>query len=122
MPTVLRNHYVLAVPNAEQSADFFIRGLGFGVHSKPPGWVFVIRDQCLIMLGECPNDLPAQQIGCHAYFAYLRVDDVSAFRAQIESTYPGCCGNIADRPWGMREFHVTAPDGHRLMIGQIIGG
>jgi uncharacterized glyoxalase superfamily protein PhnB len=29
---------------------------------------------------------------------------------------------ISDKPWGMREFGLTNPEGHRLMIGQWIGG
>jgi uncharacterized glyoxalase superfamily protein PhnB len=27
---------------------------------------------------------------------------------------------VADKPWGMREFGVRAPDGHRIMFGQRI--
>jgi hypothetical protein len=29
--------------------------------------------------------------------------------------------SVSDRPWGMREFAIKTPDGHRLKIGQIIG-
>jgi uncharacterized glyoxalase superfamily protein PhnB len=25
---------------------------------------------------------------------------------------------LADKPWGIREFGVRAPDGHRIMFGQ----
>jgi len=25
---------------------------------------------------------------------------------------------LADKPWGMREFGVRTPDGHRIMFGQ----
>ncbi|MDP9900324.1 hypothetical protein [Variovorax ginsengisoli] len=25
-----------------------------------------------------------------------------------------------DRDWGMREFAVATPDGHRLMVGEIL--
>jgi hypothetical protein len=28
---------------------------------------------------------------------------------------------IADRPWGMREFGIRTPDGHRIMIAHDMG-
>ena len=27
---------------------------------------------------------------------------------------------IADKPWGLREFGVETPEGHRIMFGQAI--
>ena len=27
---------------------------------------------------------------------------------------------VADKPWGMREFLIETPDGHRIMFGQDI--
>ena len=35
-----------------------MRKLAFRIVNEPPGWIFVQKDNCLIMLGECPNDLP----------------------------------------------------------------
>jgi hypothetical protein len=26
--------------------------------------------------------------------------------------------NIADQPWGMREFSIVTPDGHRIAFGE----
>ena len=73
------------------------------------------------MLGECPNDIPPADLGCHAdYFAYLRVDDASAYHAELTAKGVSGIGTIADKPWGMREFPLTTPDGHRLMIGHAI--
>ncbi len=28
--------------------------------------------------------------------------------------------NVADQPWGMREFGLKTPDGHRIRIGQTL--
>jgi catechol 2,3-dioxygenase-like lactoylglutathione lyase family enzyme len=121
MPTILQNHYVLAVPNVERAAAFFAEVLGFSVDSRPPGWIFVVKDHCMVMLGECPDDIPPAELGSHSYFAYFRVDDAQAYRDAIFAKNPGCCGPIADKPWKMREFTVTTPDGHRLTIGQWLG-
>ena len=121
MSTILGNHYVLAVHDVRRSAAFYVGALGFAVVAEPPGWIFVRKDGCMIMLGECPDDLPAGELGCHSYFAYLRVDDADAYRARVEgSGLAQRVGPIADQPWGMREFALTTPDGHRIMIGQLL--
>ena len=119
MPTILQNHYVLAVHDVKKSARFYVDVLGFAIAAEPPGWIFVRKDDCMIMLGECPNDMHPSALGCHNYFAYLRVDDVDAYHAQIQRAHEFTSG-IADKPWGMREFGIKTPDGHRIMIGQSI--
>lgn len=119
-PRVLRNRFVLAVPNVRASADFFCRALGFRVVNEPPGWIFVARDECTIMLGECPDAIPARELGDHSYFGYLLVDDADALYAAASASAPGAIGRVEDKPWGMREFTVRTPDGHRLMVGQVI--
>jgi catechol 2,3-dioxygenase-like lactoylglutathione lyase family enzyme len=121
MPTILQNHYVLAVHNVRESARFYVDVLGFEITSEPPGWIFVKKDNCMIMLGECPDDMPAGELGCHSYFAYLRVDDVDAYHAMVSNAGAQFLESVSDRPWGMREFAIKTPDGHRLKIGQIIG-
>ncbi len=120
MPTILQNHYVLAVQNVRESSRFFVEMLGFEVVSEPTGWVFVSKDNCMIMLGGCPDEMPVIQTGCHSYFAYFRVDDADAYYTRLESAGAQLIGSIANKPWGMREFGVKTPDGHRIMIGQVI--
>jgi catechol 2,3-dioxygenase-like lactoylglutathione lyase family enzyme len=114
------NHYVLAVHDVKASAKFYVEKLGFEVVSEPAGWIFVKRDNVMIMLGECPDDMPASDLGCHSYFAYLRVEDADAWFAEIKSKRAEMLSQIEDKPWGMREFAVRTPDGHRITIGQRI--
>jgi catechol 2,3-dioxygenase-like lactoylglutathione lyase family enzyme len=121
MPTILQNHYVLAVHDVKASARFYVDALGFTIAAEPPGWIFVSRDNCTIMLGECPDDMHPSELGCHNYFAYLRVDDADAWYAQLQAKGIDFLSPLADKPWGMREFGVRTPDGHRIMIGQEIG-
>jgi uncharacterized glyoxalase superfamily protein PhnB len=120
MPTILQNHYVLAVHNAREAAKFYVDALGFRMTAEPPGWVFVAKDGCMIMLGECPDDLHPSELGCHNYFAYFRVDDVDAYHAQLRAKGVRLVRDLADQPWGMREFGIATPDGHRIMFGQVI--
>ncbi len=122
MPTILRNRYVLAVHDVREAAKFYVDALGFRITAEPAGWIFVSKDNCTIMLGECPDDLHPSKLGCHRYFAYLRVDDVDAYHAHLAGKDVEGLGPVADKPWGMREFALTTPDGHQLMFGQKIGG
>jgi catechol 2,3-dioxygenase-like lactoylglutathione lyase family enzyme len=117
MSAILQNHYVLAVHDARRSADFFVQMLGFRVVAQPPGWVFVAKDNCMIMLGQCPDDMPASALGCHSYFGYFRVADADSYYRELKSKGADVVSEIADKPWGMREFALRTPDGHRLTIG-----
>ena len=118
---IVRNHYVLAVHDVTKSAAFYVQALGFAVIEEPPGWVLVEKDGCVIMLGECPDDLHPSKLGCHSWFGYLVVEDADEYRRQIAATgLAPDLGTVADRPWGMREFVVTTLDGHRLAIGHPI--
>jgi uncharacterized glyoxalase superfamily protein PhnB len=117
MSPILQNHYVLAVHDARRSADFYVRMLGFRIVAEPDGWVFVAKDNCTIMLGECPDDLPAGELGCHSYFAYLRVADADAYYNDLQANGADLLSAIEDKPWKMREFGLRTIDGHRIMIG-----
>ncbi len=118
MTKILRNHYVLAVPDVDASAQFYTRVLGFTEVGNVEGWRFVKRDTCMIMLGECPDAIAPSDLGDHSYFAYLVVDDVDAYWNEVRDLGVEVMAELTDKPWGMREFGIRTPDGHRLMIGQ----
>ena len=44
MPSFVRTHFVLAVPNLVASAEFYRSVLGFMVHEMAPGWLRYERD------------------------------------------------------------------------------
>lgn len=122
MSTILQNHYVLAVHDVKRSAEFYVGVLGFHVVAQPDGWIFVAKDACVIMLGECPDDMHPSTLGCHNYFAYLRVADVDQYYQEIKARNAEILSDIEDKPWRMREFSVRTFDGHRITIGQSIVG
>lgn len=117
MAPIVQNHYVLAVHDIKRSAAFYVEKLGFQIVQEPEGWIFVQRDNVMIMLGECPDEVPAHDLGNHSYFAYLRVADADSWHVELSSRDVDFLSPIADKPWNMREFGVRTPDGHRLMIG-----
>lgn len=72
------------------------------------------------MLGHCPDALLPSATGDHSYFAYLHVDDAQALHDEWVGRGAIVIHPPIDRDWGMREFAVTTPDGHRLMVGQVL--
>jgi uncharacterized glyoxalase superfamily protein PhnB len=70
-----------------------------------------------VMLGHCPNDMPATELRSHNWFGYLQVDDVDALHAEIAAR-GATCTSPKDRDYGMREIVVTTVDGHRIVFGQ----
>jgi catechol 2,3-dioxygenase-like lactoylglutathione lyase family enzyme len=117
MSPILQNHYVLAVHDVRRSAKFYVEMLGFRIVNEPSGWIFVAKDNCMIMLGECPNDMVPSELGCHSYFAYLRVADADAYYKDLKAKGADFLSEIKDEPWNMREFGLRTPDGHRIKIG-----
>jgi catechol 2,3-dioxygenase-like lactoylglutathione lyase family enzyme len=115
---ITQPYYVLAVPNLEASAEFYREILGFEVREiGDPGWRFFVKDACVIMAGECPNATPAGQLGDHSYFAYWRVDEIDSYYESVTARGVDLIKKLRDEPWGMREFGIRTPDGHRIMVG-----
>ncbi|MGE0348416.1 VOC family protein [Hydrogenophaga sp.] len=113
--------FVLAVPDIERSTAYFRDALGFKAEwPAGSGWQLLARGSVRIMIGHCPDAMPASATGDHSYFAYLHVDDVDALHAEFVQRGALIPQPPADKPHGMREFLVATPDGHRLMIGQDI--
>lgn len=120
MPKLTQMRSVLAVNDLQASVAFYCDRMGFEIDLETEGWCFVSRDNFILMLGHCPDEVPASQINDHSYFAYIEVDDIDAlhqdFCARGLSALPG----PQSQPWGMREFLVKTPDGHRIMFGQAV--
>jgi uncharacterized glyoxalase superfamily protein PhnB len=72
------------------------------------------------MLGRCPDVPAASELGDHSYVAYLRVDDADAFHRRALAAGAEVLKAPTNEPWGMREFGLRSPDGHRFMLGQPI--
>ncbi len=111
--------FVLAVPDLARSAAYFRDALGFRFNwPEGPDWQLVSRGDVSIMIGHCPDAMAPSATGDHSYFGYLHVDDVEALHDEFVRRGAIVLSPPTDRPYGMREFLVGTPDGHRLMIGQ----
>jgi uncharacterized glyoxalase superfamily protein PhnB len=70
------------------------------------------------MLGECPAERPASELGDHSYVAYLVVDGVDQLFEEVFGRGAEVTSEPATEPWGLREFGIRTPDGHRLRFGE----
>jgi uncharacterized glyoxalase superfamily protein PhnB len=114
------NHHVLAVPDKNVSANFFIDILGFKKIFENDGWIFVIKEDCQVMLGECRDAISPSKLGDHSYFSYFLVDNASDYFEEVKAKGATITSTLADKPWKMREFGIQTPDGFRIMVGQQI--
>ena len=114
---ITQNRYVIAVPDLARSSAFYRDVLGFEVREiGDPGWRFFVRDECVIMAGECPDAIPAADLGDHSYFAYLVLDDVDAYYGAVTNAGAEVIKPLRSEAWGMREFGLRTVDGHRIMF------
>ena len=109
---------VLAVKDLRTSVAFYCENLGFTINFEFEGWCFLSRDGIQLMLGHCPDEIPATQINDHSYFAYIEVQGIDELHDEFLARGLTSLPVPESKPWGMREFMVTTPDGHRIMFGQ----
>jgi len=121
MARIFNSLYVLAVRNLEVSTKYYMDALGF---RKDPidaaGWSFLSRDTVRLMLGECKDAQPAAELGDHSYFAYWNVEGVDDLYRELVSNGALVTSAPTNKPWGLREFGLRTPDGHRIVCGQTI--
>ena len=118
MPELQNTRCVLAVPEFRAAIDFFVKQLGMQVDFEAPGWAFLSRGAFRLMLGECPDALSPAELGDHSYFVYVNVSEVDKLHAEFAARGVDILQALADKPWGMREFGIRTPQGHRLMFGE----
>ena len=121
MAGIINSRCVLAVRDLKVSTRYYKEVLGF---SQDPidaeGWSFLTRDNFRVMLGECPNERPASELGDHSYFAYWNIEGLDQFYREVAARGAFVTSEPADKPWGLREFGLRTPDGHRITCGEVI--
>jgi catechol 2,3-dioxygenase-like lactoylglutathione lyase family enzyme len=120
MADLTRVRCVLAVQDLAASVEYYTRVLGMMIDFTAPGWVFLSRGSFRLMLGECSDAMPAHETGDHSYFVYVTVEGIDELYGEVTGNGAPLTQTLASKPWGMREFGVRTPDGHRIMFGQEI--
>ncbi len=118
MTDLTRVRCVLAVRDLEASVDYYTRLIGMTVDFTAPGWAFLSRGSFRLMLGECRDATPASELGDHSYFVYVTVEGIDDLHTELTGRGVQLTQTIADKPWGLREFGIRTPEGHRIMFGE----
>jgi predicted enzyme related to lactoylglutathione lyase len=112
---------VLAVRDLPASTRFYTDVLGFQRDQvQAPGWSFVSKDAFKLMLGECADEVPAAEVGNHAWYARVMVEGLDEYHKEVSARGADVIAAPADRTYGLREFVIRTPDGHRLMFAERI--
>ncbi len=72
------------------------------------------------MLGECADEMTAEETGNHSWFAHALVENVDAIYEELIDRGASILSTIQNKPWGIRDFSVVTPNGHRIVFGQEI--
>lgn len=118
---VIHTRHVLAVKDLAVEADYYINKLGFERDFTAPGWEFLSFGIFKVMLGECTDAMWAHETGDHSYCSYVFVEDVDEIYSELRSNDAAMPLPPQNKSWGLREFMVRTPSGHRIMFGQEIG-
>lgn len=121
MAEIIENLTILAVEDIEISRVFYIEKMGFKEYLRANGWSFLKRGSLYLRIGHCPGIVPMSKCQDHSLIVQANVDDADAMYREFESTGVDVSAP-EDKPWGMREFGVLTPDGHRFMFTQVLKG
>jgi predicted enzyme related to lactoylglutathione lyase len=107
----------LEVADLAPAATFLREVLGFEVEVDEPdmGLMLLRREQ--VGLALVRSATPGVNSTTAAYIGVTGVDDLHA--RCVEHGAP-VVTELADHPWGLRDFVVEVPGGHRLALGERI--
>lgn len=116
---VVHTRHVLAVKDLKVEANYYLDKLGFERDFTAPGWEFLSFGDFKVMLGECADEMTAEATGNHSWYAHALVENVDEVYQELIDRAAVILSPIADKPWGIRDFTVLTPDGHRIVFGQV---
>ncbi len=117
---VVHTRHVLAVKDLAIAAAYFKERLGFDLDFTAPGWEFLSFGEFKVMLGECSDEMTAEATGNHSWFGHCLIENVDEVYEELRERGAQILSPIANKAWGIREFSVVTPDGHRIVYGQLI--
>ena len=108
----------LEVAELAPAAAFLRDVLGFEVEVDEPGMGLMLLRRDAVGLALVRSESPGVNSTTAVYIGVSGVDDLcqrcAAHGARIVT-------DLADHPWGLRDFVVEMPGGHRLALGERTG-
>ena len=117
---VIHTRHVLAVKDLKTEAEYYLDKLGFDRDFTAPGWEFLSFGDFKVMLGECADEMTAEETGNHSWYAHVLVESVDEVYEEFIARGAKILSEIENKPWGIRDFSTVTPDGHRIVFGQLI--
>jgi uncharacterized glyoxalase superfamily protein PhnB len=99
---------------AIEPAIAFYRRLGFEVvqYDEDYAWVTWEGHEIVHL-----RHVPDLEVAANAASCYVHVEDVDGWHARWSTASGVEVAELADQPWGMREFSVTDPSGNLVRVG-----
>jgi Glyoxalase/Bleomycin resistance protein/Dioxygenase superfamily. len=110
---------ILPVRDLARAMDFY-RLLGFTAHSWQNGdtYAFIQRDGHELHLSRSEK-LTGNESPAAAYF-YLVKGTAELLQAEFRAAGVAILNPLAPRPWNMKDFTISDPDGNMLHFGEDI--
>lgn len=106
--------HVLAVHSLADSWTFYADVLGMEPVHREGDQIGILRlGGFALFLGQCPDAIDPHQLGDHRPFARVRVRGLADYHHKVADQYDNLTA-VEAKPWGMSEFALETPDGHRL--------
>ena len=111
-------HPKLPMRNKAATIEYYVTRLGFTIFGNTdyPHHLMVEKDNIQIHFFEFKELDPTQNYGQ----VYIRTDDIDKLHQSMldnhVTIHPN--GDVSNRPWGQREFHLLDPDNNLLTFGQ----
>jgi uncharacterized glyoxalase superfamily protein PhnB len=118
MFNILKTQHVLAVDDYAANVAYFTEKLGFTLNNEIDGWAFLSLGDFHIMLGDCQGEMLAEETRSHSWFAYVNCTGIDDIYNDMKKRGAEIREKLMNKPWGLREFLVATPEGHRIKFGQ----
>ena len=119
MPTIAHVAPILPVRDLARAMDFY-RRLGFSAEAWQGGgsYGFIERDGHELHLSRS-DKLTGNESPSAAYF-YLAKGSAESLQAEFRAAGVEILSPLAPRPWNMKDFTISDPDGNHLHFGEHI--
>lgn len=107
----------LEVVDLAPAAAFLRDLLGFEVEVDEPGMGLMLLRRDAVGLALVRSETPGVNATTTAYIGVTGVDEL---HEQCAARGARIVTELADHPWGLRDFVVEMPGGHRLALGERI--
>jgi uncharacterized glyoxalase superfamily protein PhnB len=114
---------VIATEDVAASVDYFVRKLGFDSDFRwgdPPVYAGVRAGEVEIYFTHDPATSRAIRERGLAPDLFLWVNDVDDIYARHRANGAEIVEDLAERPWGARQYVVREPNGYHLKIAQAV--